>query len=263
MLKDWRFCLLLAVVVVFAIWFQWWASWGFPLEHPICGEGQTAPNCPSYNIILFSVWRLAEFWGVLITAIATGAVAYFTGTIWLVNRSQLARSQEVERAYVSGGGLKQVAQFVIKDFDVGPPANASYLPQPDGSFTTVVETGYFELHINNHGKTPARLHHAQVGFCDAADPPLVPPDEAIFPLYDNIGPGAQSLFLKLIRIPESRFERIAVFGRFYWTDSWDREWSSGFIYEIPLGAALPNGSLSIEAPSAYTADRQEPPRARD
>jgi hypothetical protein len=263
--KDRRILLILALVVVFVIWMNWWASWGFPLEYPICGKGENAvANCPSRNILLFSVWRLAELldpWGVLITAIATGAVAYFTWVIKGINLSQLERSQEVERAYVSGGGLKQVTQFIPEDLAVGPPANASFLQRPDGSSVPVVETGYFELHINNHGKTPARLHHAQVGFCDAAAPPPEPPYESIFPQFDNIGPGAQSQVLRLIGIPQGRFSRIAVCGRFYWADIWDREWSSGFIYEIPGPAALPNGSLSIEAPAAYTKDRPEQPRA--
>jgi len=109
----------------------------------------------------------------------------------------------------------------------------------------------------------AEVHHAQVGFCDAAAPPPIPPEEAVFPLFDNIGPGTQSRILKLIKIPQGRFSRIAVFGRFYWADIWDREWSSGFIYELPGPTALPNGSLSIEAPPAYTEDRPERPRALD
>jgi hypothetical protein len=102
MLKDRRILLILALVVVFGIWIQWWASEGFPLEYPICGKGENAvANCPSYNILLFSVWRLAELldpWCVLITAIATGAVAYITWVIKGINLSQLERSQEVERA---------------------------------------------------------------------------------------------------------------------------------------------------------------------
>jgi hypothetical protein len=162
---------------------------------------------------------------------------------------------------VSGGGCKQVIQRVSRSAAVNTQPNASIFQQPDGTFIIVEATGDFELHINNHGKTPARLHHAQVGFCDAASPPAIPPDEIIFPQFDNIGPGTQSRLLRLIPIPQGRFTRTAVFGRFYWDDIWGRHWSSGFIYEIPGDAALPNGSLSIEAPPAYTEYRREQPRA--
>jgi hypothetical protein len=40
----------------------------------------------------------------VITALATIAIAAFTGTIWAINKSQLAHGQQVERAYISGGG---------------------------------------------------------------------------------------------------------------------------------------------------------------
>ena len=193
-----------------------------------------------------------------IIAVASVMVAVFTATIWLVNRSQLQRSQEVERAYVSGGGARHLRRYVNPP-NVVPvfPANASILTQPDGTVIVVEPTAFFELHINNHGKTPARIHHARVGFCDAAAPPPEPPYGPIFPEVDNIGPGTQSRFLRLIDIPQGQFGRAAICGRFYWKDIWDREWSSGFIYEIPGGPALPNDSLSIEAPPAYTAERME------
>jgi hypothetical protein len=198
-----------------------------------------------------------------LTAIATGAVAYFTWTIKRINVSQLERSQEVERAYVSGGGARNLRQRTVRDEDE-IPINASVLPQPDGTFIIFETTRFFQLHINNHGKTPGRLHHARVGYCDAAAPPDDPPYGPMFPQFDNIGPGTQSRFLRLIEMPPpERFARTAICGRFYWADIWGREWSSGFIYEIPGGAALPNDSLSIEAPLIYTEDRPEQARALD
>src|SRR5579884_8495 len=39
-----------------------------------------------------------------VTTAATVAIAWFTATIWNVNRSQLAHGHQVERAYISGGG---------------------------------------------------------------------------------------------------------------------------------------------------------------
>jgi uncharacterized protein YneR len=90
-----------------------------------------------------------------IIAVASVVVAVFTCTIWLVNRNQLQRSQEVERAYVSGGGARHLRRYVnsagvVPEF----PPNASILTQPDGTVVVVEPTDFFELHINNHGKLP-------------------------------------------------------------------------------------------------------------
>ena len=38
----------------------------------------------------------------------------------------------------------------------------------------------------------------------------------------------------------------------------DREWSSGFVYEIANGNAEQNESISVEAPRLYWQDRREP-----
>ncbi len=144
--------------------------------------------------------------------------------------------REVERAYVSGGGAR--------------------LMNP---------TNLFELHINNHGKTPARLHHVAIGFCDAsALPPEPVYDENRFPWNDAIGPGVQSRVIKQVRTPEGRYARMAICGRYYWDDIWGRHWSSGFVYEIPSAAAHGNASISIETPrsngrSKYWDDREEEP----
>jgi hypothetical protein len=58
--------------------------------------------------------------------------------------------------------------------------------------------------------------------------------------------------------PAMRWVRMAICGRFYWTDVLDREWSSGFVYEIASGNAEQNDSISIETPRLYWQDRREP-----
>jgi hypothetical protein len=134
------------------------------------------------------------------------------------------------------------------------PENAAVLRRADGSMIVLEPTDRFELHINNHGKTPARLHHVAIGFFDASKAPPAPKYEVLFPCDDAIGPGAQSRVLRTVDIPAEHYARTAICGRYYWDDIWGRHWSSGFVYEIPSEAA--RGSISIETSPAYWDDRQ-------
>ena len=64
--------------------FLWWASSGYPLDGPICPSTGTKDDCTRHNVILYSAWgiaKVADQWGVLITAIATGFIAWFTFTL--------------------------------------------------------------------------------------------------------------------------------------------------------------------------------------
>jgi hypothetical protein len=91
MLRNWRVILPFALVVLIVIWIQWWASLGFPLEHEICSEPKAPYDCGSYNIIFYSAWALGkavDHWSALITAVATGFVAWFTWTLWHTSRQQ-------------------------------------------------------------------------------------------------------------------------------------------------------------------------------
>jgi hypothetical protein len=164
---------------------------------------------------------------------------------------------ELERAYISGGGVRQVAQRIAQNVDVGIQGNESVLPQSDGRFIIVMPIPIFEIHINNYGKTPARLSHVRFGFCDAADPPSTPKYEDYRTVTDFIGPGTMGRFLTTVPIPEGRFTRIAIFARFYWQDIWRTHRSSGFIYQIPGPMALPNGSIPIPASAEYFEEREE------
>jgi hypothetical protein len=166
--------------------------------------------------------------------------------------------REVERAYVSGGGARGTVQIPDSPgLDVLP--NASRISHLDGSTTLLVPALLFQLHINNHGKTPAYLRRVAIGFCDASVP--LPPEpryyEEDFPWNDAIGPGQQSRLIKNVDIPEGRYARTAICGRYFWDDIWGRHWSSGFVYEIPNGPAHENDSISIEAPATYWEDREE------
>jgi hypothetical protein len=194
-----------------------------------------------------------------VTAAATFAIAWLTRRLWQISQSELKRSQEIERAYVSGGGWRHLSQTVQGRGLIPPdvPSDANVQVQPNGDYLVLQPTTEFELHVNNHGKTPAFLHHVRVGFCDATAVPGEPPYGEHFALNDAIGPGDQSRRLGTVPI-ESKGPRTAICGRYYWRDVWGREWSSGFVYEIRSGPAWPNDSISIEAPRVYWEDRREP-----
>jgi hypothetical protein len=85
MLKDRRVLCLFGIIAIVGIWIQWWHSSDFILTHEICGDPKTHEDCESYNVFLYSAWRLfrvIDSWSVPITAIATFFVAAFTWTLW-------------------------------------------------------------------------------------------------------------------------------------------------------------------------------------
>ena len=166
-------------------------------------------------------------------------------------------TRELERAYVSGGGSKEIKHW-IATANSGLPVHASISAMPDGRTLVTEATGRFEVHINNHGKTPARLHWVRFGFCEASAPPPNPSYGIRKPARDTFGPGTQSRPFFYEPIPQQQYNRPAIFGRFYWTDIWRRGWSVGFIHEIPGPLALPSGGLYIEAPTTYSDERREP-----
>jgi hypothetical protein len=166
---------------------------------------------------------------------------------------------QIERAYVSGGGGREVLDEILQNLpmDLAPQAHAS--PQPDGRVLVRRPTGQFQVHANNHGKTPAQVHHFQFAFFDPAQPLQIPPPyQPATPLRDALGPGTQSRRVRTIPLdPPGSSGRIAICGRFYWSDIWKREWSSGFVYEIPTGSVRNNDSISIDASKEYWNDKRE------
>jgi hypothetical protein len=64
--------------------FWWWASLGYPAETQICNPPGSAENCESHNVLFaFAVAAIDKlnFYSALITALATGAIGYFTLTL--------------------------------------------------------------------------------------------------------------------------------------------------------------------------------------
>lgn len=94
---HWRVYLFGALIVIFALWIRWWASWNFALEHQICDGADDPSDCSSYNIVFFSAWRFGkalDHWSTLITAAATIAIASFTFTLWRVTEGTLKTAIE-------------------------------------------------------------------------------------------------------------------------------------------------------------------------
>jgi hypothetical protein len=173
--------------------------------------------------------------------IFTGLLAIFTFLLFRATNGLLRHAPQVERAYISGGGVP-VTEIVRYTSSPAPsfPGGAAQ------AFTPVSKpTGIFELHINNYGKTPGELTQIGIGFCEAfAVPPT--PDYTLLYFQDWIGPGVQGRPLHRIPIP-ANFSFPAIYGRFYYRDIFGASHSSGFILAIEL-----TGTLPVLAPSAYT-----------
>jgi hypothetical protein len=173
---------------------------------------------------------------------------------------------EIERAYVSGGGVRQISQsahLVVNGTPVPPiPPDSVITMGPNNTLIRIFATGRFDIHINNHGKTPSHVYRIQYGFCNANNVPTIPYFRITRKWFDTFGPGDQSRFVVSVPI-FSQWPRAAIFGRFYHRDIWGNRRSVGFIYGIPGPGLTPNNSIPIEAPRAYTQERDEPDDRED
>jgi hypothetical protein len=148
-----------------------------------------------------------------LSAIAGIAVACLTVTLWLVNASQLRHDQQVDRAYVSGGG----------------PDN-----WPGGPFV---------LTINNYGGTPATLVELALECCELnAIPPRpkyldddykwIRHPRGVYP------PGAKGW--EVGRLSYAGFREPVVYGRFRYEDIWKKPHHYSFILTLAPGTFLPS-----------------------
>src|ERR1700691_3077414 len=88
----------------------WWASLGYALHTTVCDPTRSQDNCPCYNALFAFAMSWAydlNYWGVLVTAIATAFIAWFTFSLRDATRQQATiaeRSREhfrvTERAYM-------------------------------------------------------------------------------------------------------------------------------------------------------------------
>jgi len=151
----------------------------------------------------------------------------------------LKHSHKVERAYISGGGFRR------------------FLPQavgPDSREARMVDTGKFEFHVNNYGKTQGTIFQIGWRFCETTSVPNVEPIYQLKYFDSRINPGTSGLPLEVIGIPPSLISP-AVYGRVYYETIFGERFSSGFLYWIP---PIWKGSESIAPPNPrYTDEREE------
>jgi hypothetical protein len=233
MLKE-RWQRIAAVAIpayVIALWA--YALAGFPTQGEICEVTARGKDCGSYNILFALVWNVvkaADHWSALITAIATGFIAYFTKTIWNINRTQLQHARQVERAYISGGG--------------GYPIDTT-------SGLPVVDPTRFVLTVQNYGKTQGRVTAYAVFVVDRANLPLQPaylaPGFMPTPfggIYQLGGPT-----LPITQIPVAAGPNPIAYGRLWYTDIFGGQ--HYFSFALPIRTP-DNHSILVGINPAYT-----------
>lgn len=223
-MKRWQKIAVIGVIVAFVVLLQAWALAGYPTQALICEPPDSTKDCTSHNI-LFALVRHAlyelNFYGVLITAVATAAIGRFTWTIKGINQSQLAHSHQVERAYFSGGCSIETRR--------------SQRAMADLVTRKLVErrepTGNVEIHVNNYGKTPGEMLEISVEFCEASAIPAEP-------IYnrstcrDWIAPGTEHRVIDVRMVPE-KISNPVVYARLYYRDIFsEKVHSCGFIQDI-------------------------------
>jgi hypothetical protein len=244
--RTWRaFCTICLLFLIPAV-----QSGLIPTYANICTKNTyiNQEDCAAYNIAFVIIWHFGEwlnYYGGSVTAIATAVIGYFTYTLWEANRAQLEHASEVERAYVSGGGMKGTDQRVLAPLAPGFQVNA--VAQPPTIINVL--NGMFDVHINNHGKTRAALEYIEIGWCDASNPPLPITFGDRIPFTDYIGPGTQSRVLT--RVPfQYVYINPAIYGRFHYRDIWENPRYSTWILRLdwPEGQL---GGIPIDAPAPY------------
>ncbi|MGD0023880.1 MAG: hypothetical protein ABSC37_04495 [Xanthobacteraceae bacterium] len=182
----------------------------------------------------------AETYNGAIAAVATVVVAWFTRTIYVINRNQLKFSRQVERAYV-------FARVVAKEEKIeGVTVKGIVMKHP-------VSVWYVDVALDNHGKTPAYVSELALSSClveELLKPADLPLDYERSKLLANVSVGPSATEIPTHRRRELREAAGKVmYGRVYYTDIFGDSHSSGFIYRVhQKGIAAP-----FQAPPEYTA----------
>jgi hypothetical protein len=243
---KWFLIYLATGYVAFAEILSWETS-----NWPACivvSQYQSANNQPGYQtcatlhegIMRFLAFIWAHTTHDNIIAFATVMVAIFTWTIWRVNRSQLQRSREVERAYVSGGVVIEWEETgEHKMIPTGIGFNATSVP--------ITRPRWLIVTVDNHGKTPAFISEIAMTVCEVGALPGAPEYETAKRLANlNVSPGTVGLRTQFVSDFKEAGGKL-VYGRVYYTDIFRSPHSSGFILRV-----LSSTTGAAEAPSAYS-----------
>jgi hypothetical protein len=183
--------------------------------------------------------QLAKFteWLVVVT-VAVMFVGVWQGRqLWHHARIAERTLFDLERAYISGGGIRQRYEQFVDDE------------------TRLMLTGDFQMHINNYGRTPAELTKIEYGIIEWTEPiPATPLYQRQARFRTWIEPQRAST--AILTVPVGT-QQVTIFGRFYYRDVVRKGYfSSGFIHLLrPWQEG--GSSEHINAPSAYTEEREE------
>jgi hypothetical protein len=157
----------------------------------------------------------------------------------LAARKSAEHIPRVERAYVSGGALVELE------------ITGSQLVPGVGS-TAVTHPRWLLITVDNYGKTPAYVSHIAYSICAAEELPepvnLARDYERSKMLVNfNVGPGTAGMRTNQRREFSQAAGKI-VYGRFYYTDIFGDQHSSGFILRV-----TPSGdTVAFDAPPEFT-----------
>ncbi len=142
MLKRACFALSLGLLAILA---AAWESFGYPTQEQICEVANGAEHCASYNILLATAWQavaILDRYSVLLTAIATIAIAAFTITLWLTSAEQARLTREALKLATDEFVATHRPKLRVRRFrahlDHGWPVRVTYV---------VVNVGESDAHI--------------------------------------------------------------------------------------------------------------------
>jgi hypothetical protein len=190
--------------------------------------------CSAYEIVAASLDFIERFNGAF-TFLATAIIAWFTRTIWSINKEQLRHSRRIERAYVSGG--LAVKYETVKTRTIGIKRQGEH-------YEEITRPEAFIVTIDNHGKTPAFISDIAVEACHENDLPEVPHYKQ--QLVDiNISPETVGLHT-LLSLDINQTNGWIVYGRVFYRDIFGDQHSAGFIKKvsgITISAIAPPNKL--------------------
>lgn len=168
-----------------------WLSFHIPVYREYCSKNEYtgAKECSSYRLVpvaFFQIAKIANDYGVAITALATIFVAAFTGTLWWTAAGQygllkedIATAKTAARAAVESAEAAKAQAEIAKDSLVKIQRPYIYIFgvdriwfPPPGRQDSDVQLRYT---VANYGQTPAVITCINLGFLSA--PGRSPPDE--------------------------------------------------------------------------------------
>jgi len=242
-------CGLLAglILLFFAAW--WSGQSGQICEYD---QGTHQNNCSYYSLAFFLLIKSGDvinYYGPLITALATTAIAAFTLTLWQSSEKMWAitkraadASIDLERPRLLFGELR------IRDYNT---LGADQRPEPSKNCEYVIE---------NYGKTPAILQSSSVNLRCLQGLPAEPPYRNLKPWQDRVTYNGEKTAPLSVAIPTEDLPlgdalqgfEIFLFGYFIFEDVFGVRRTTGFCYGLIEGSKF----VRLRHP-AYHYDREE------